>query len=163
MLLLSLRVALFHPQPGRILRTCSQQAFLDDWTAPHEISHLSIPFLGREHSWFAKGYAEKIERCRPSYERERDFVTVAKELKSKNRYPDMYWGGASYFMQIDKGLSEEYGRTFSGFIKEYLLCCRLKDEAFEELIASWVELLGEPIFSELLHTYQSAPASEILR
>ncbi len=172
----------FHIDPSYPL-----QAFLDDWTAPHEISHLSIPFLGREHSWFAEGYASfmqyqlmqtmgicspeqvneiyagKIERCRPSYERDQDFVTVAKELKTRHRYPDMYWGGASYFMQIDKQLSEEYGRTFSGFIKEYLLCCRMEEKSFEELIVFWDELLGDPIFSELLHTYQSAPASEILK
>jgi hypothetical protein len=66
-------------------------------------------------------------------------------------------------MQIDQNLIDEYGQTLPGFIKEYLLCCRLKDEAFMELIDSWDRLLGEPIFSELLHTYQSAPASEILQ
>lgn len=172
----------FHIDPSYPL-----QAFIDDWTAPHEISHLSIPFLGLEHSWFAEGYAsfmqyqimqtmgicspeqvreiytEKIERCRPAYERDQDFVTTAKEQKSKNRYPDMYWGGASYFMQIDKQLKEQHGRTFSAFIKEYLLCCRLEDKTFEELIISWDELLGEPIFTELLHTYQTAPAFEILK
>jgi len=134
----------------------SLQAFLDDWTAPHEISHLSIPYLGRDQSWFAEGfasymqyqimqklgicseqqvgeiYAEKIERVRPYYDRDQDFVKVA------------------------------HGRKFTGFIKEYLHCCRLRDESFEELIESWDRLLGEPLFSELLRSYQSGPASEIL-
>ncbi len=78
----------FHIDPS-----FSLQAFLDDWTAPHEISHLSIPYLGQEQSWFAEGYAsfmqyqvmqklgicseqevgeiyaEKIERVRPYYDR----------------------------------------------------------------------------------------------
>ncbi|MCJ7717235.1 MAG: hypothetical protein MUO54_12055 [Anaerolineales bacterium] len=172
----------FHVDPSYSL-----QSFLDDWTAPHEISHLSIPYLGREHAWFAEGYAsymqyqvmqtlgilsgervremyaQKIERVRPSYDRDQDFVSVAKDHQSRNRYPDMYWGGASFFMKIDQGLADEYGQTFPGFIKEYLLCCRLENEAFVELIESWDHLLGEPIFSELLHTYQSAPASEILK
>jgi len=172
----------FHIDPSYSL-----QAFLDDWTAPHEISHLSIPFLGNEQAWFAEGYAsyiqyqimqkmgvcspdrvveiyeQKIERVRPSYQHEQDFVTVAKDLKSRNRYSDMYWGGASYFMQIDKRLAEEHGQSFTGFIQVYLLCCRLKDDAFEELLKSWDELLGDPIFNELLYTYQTAPASEILK
>ena len=31
--------------------------FLADWTAPHEISHLSIPYVGRSNMWFSEGYA----------------------------------------------------------------------------------------------------------
>ena len=172
----------FHIDP-----TYSLQSFLDDWTAPHEISHLSIPYLGREHAWFAEGYAsymqyqimqtlgivsrdraeeiyaQKMERVKPSYDRDQDFVSVAKDLQSRNRYPDMYWGGASYFMQIEQQLANEYGQTFPKFIKEYLLCCRLEDKPFKELIESWDRLLGEPMFSELLNKYQAAPASEILK
>ena len=165
----------------------SLQDFLDDWTAPHEISHLSIPFLGKELAWFSEGYAsfmqyqimqtlgvcsservqeiyaEKIERCRPSYDRDEDFVSVARELRSRNRYPDMYWGGASYFMQIDKLLQDRHEQRLTEIIKAYQLCCRIDNEAFEELILTWDQLLGKPIFSELLHTYQSVPASSILR
>lgn len=171
----------FHIDPS-----FSLQAFMDDWTAPHEISHLSIPYLGREQSWFAEGfasymqyqimqklgicseqevgeiYAEKIEGVRPYYDRDQDFVTVARELRSRNHYSVMYWGSASYFIQIDKRLKVEHGLELTGFIKEYQRCCRLKDESFEELIESWDRLLGEPIFSELLRSYQSGPASEIL-
>ncbi len=162
------------------------QAFLDDWTAPHEISHLAIPYLGRDQSWFAEGFAsfmqyqimqklgicsgqqvqeiynEKIEGVRPYYERDQDFITVSRELKSRNHYAVMYWGGASYFMQINKGLMEEHGLKLTDFLKEYQLCCRLTDESFEELIESWDRLLGEPLFSELLQNYQRGPASEIL-
>ena len=172
----------FHIDPSYSL-----QSFLDDWTAPHEISHLSIPYLGRQHAWFAEGYAsymqyqvmqtlgiisneglgeiysQKMERVRPSYDRNQDFVTVAKDLQKRNRYPDMYWGGASYFMKIDQGLADDFGKTLPGFIHEYLICCRSKDEGLEELIESWDHLLGEPIFSELLHIYQSVPASEIFK
>ena len=164
----------------------SLQTFLDDWTAPHEISHLSIPYLGREHAWFAEGfasymqyqimqklgicseqqvreiYAEKIDRVKPYYDSDRDFVSVSKELQSRNHYSVMYWGGASYFMQIDKRLRLEYGQELTGFINEYLDCCRMKDMSFEELIESWDRLLGEPLFSDMLQSYQTSPASEIL-
>lgn len=172
----------FHIDPSYSL-----QAFLDDWTAPHEISHLSIPFLGNDQAWFAEGYAsflqyqvmqtlgiysagevgalyaKKIERCRSAYDRDEDFVTVARELRGRNRYPDMYWGGASYFMQIDQVLGEEDGQSFTGLIKEYLLCCRQEDKDLEGLISTWDHLLGKDIFSELLHRYRHAPASSILK
>ena len=35
----------------------SLQDFQMDWTAAHEISHLSIPFVGRSNMWFSEGYA----------------------------------------------------------------------------------------------------------
>ena len=37
------------------------RAFIEDWTASHEISHLSIPFLGRENAWFAEGLASFMQ------------------------------------------------------------------------------------------------------
>ena len=172
----------FHIDPSYSL-----QAFLDDWTAPHEISHLSIPFLGNDQAWFAEGYAsfmqyqvmqtlgiysprevgalyaEKIERCISAYDRDEDFVTVARELRERNRYPDMYWGGASYFMRIDHVLEKEFGQGFTGLIKEYLFCCRQEDMDLEGLINTWDHLLGNDIFSELMRRYQSTPASGILK
>ncbi|MDX2431877.1 MAG: hypothetical protein QNK35_13150 [Bacteroides sp.] len=164
----------------------SLQSFLDDWTAPHEISHLSIPFLGKNQAWFAEGYAsfmqyqimqtlgvrspeqvktiykEKIERCKPSYNRKEDFVTVARELRSRNRYPDMYWGGASYFIQMNQQLLEEHGISLTEVIQDYMLCCRLVDEDLDGLVKSWDHLLNETIFSQMLENYRSLPASEIL-
>lgn len=172
----------FHIDPSYPL-----QSFLDDWTAPHEISHLSIPYLGSEHAWFAEGYAsymqyqimqnlgicsadqvraiyaEKIDGVKASYDQEQSFVSVARDLRDRNQYPDMYWGGASYFMKIDKRLAQDHGLILSDFIKDYLHCCRLKDESLAELMESWDRLLGEPIFSELLHIYQSGPASDIFK
>jgi len=65
-------------------------------------------------------------------------------------------------MQIDKRLRLEYGLELIGFINEYLDCCRMKDMSFEELIESWDRLLGEPLFSDMLQSYQTGPASEIL-
>ena len=51
----------FHVDPNYELKE-----FLADWTAPHEISHLSIPFLGKENSWFAEGYATYLQ-CQVMY------------------------------------------------------------------------------------------------
>ena len=37
------------------------EQFLQDWTAPHELSHLLIPYLGRRHAWFAEGFASYMQ------------------------------------------------------------------------------------------------------
>ncbi len=161
-------------------------SFTEDWTAPHEISHLSIPYLGKQNAWFAEGYAsfmqyqimeklnvysraqvqekyeEKIEMAKPHYQRSQDFITTARSLQSRHRYPEMYWGSASYFIRLDKNLREEHGTSLPELIKKYQECCRLEDRSVEEVVTSWDKILGEPIFSKLLHTYQSAPASRIL-
>lgn len=171
----------FHIDPAYSL-----QSFLDDWTAPHEISHLSIPYLGRSEAWFAEGfasymqyqimqrlgiyssqevmkrYAQKIESVRPYFDRNEDFVSVSRELQRRNNYPAMYWGGASYFMQADQSLKAEHNLEFTALLKDYLLCCRLKNDSLVELIESWDQILGEPLFSEMLRSYNAGPASGVL-
>lgn len=49
----------FYVDPSFSLNT-----WLSDWTAPHELSHLLIPYVGREHSWFAEGGSCGLRRER---------------------------------------------------------------------------------------------------
>ena len=35
---------------------------LSDWIAPHELSHLSIPFLEKKDKWFTEGFATFLSR-----------------------------------------------------------------------------------------------------
>lgn len=39
----------------------SEGEFLQDWTAPHELSHLLIPYVGRSYSWFSEGFASFMQ------------------------------------------------------------------------------------------------------
>ena len=34
------------------------EALLGDWTAPHEFSHLMVPFFDRQHRWISEGFAQ---------------------------------------------------------------------------------------------------------
>ncbi len=104
--------------------------FRRDWTAPHELSHLILPYLGRRHAWFAEGFASylqyavmqtmgvlsadearrryqrNLERAERGYEHpRRPFVAAAPRLRAEGKYPVMYWGGAAYFMQVDRALA----------------------------------------------------------
>ena len=170
----------FHIDPSYSL-----ESFLADWTAPHEISHLSIPYLGSSNAWFAEGYASflqyqvmeemgiyspeevknryqsKLAMALPYFIGEQDMVTIARSLQKRHLYPQMYWGGASFFVRLDQNLKKEYNTSLSELIKAYQACCRLEDQSIEEVINSWDRLLGTSACSDLLRTYQFAPASVV--
>ncbi len=170
----------FHIDP-----THSLESFLEDWTAPHEISHLSLPFLGTENAWFAEGYAsflqyqvmqnmgiysaeevktryrDKLAMARPYFDGDQDMVSIARSLRKGHRYSQMYWGSASFFIQLDQKLQDGYGIRLTELISDYQDCCRLKDQSIEDVIASWDNLLGGDACNELMEIFQTAPASTI--
>ena len=100
----------FHIDPS-----FSLNAFQMDWTAAHEISHLSIPFVGRENMWFSEGYASylqwqilrmqglysseeieqkyknKIALVKTAYATDNTFLSQAEQLRRNHNYPALGW------------------------------------------------------------------------
>jgi len=160
--------------------------FLDDWTAPHEISHLSIPYLGEDNAWFAEGYAsfmqyqvmielgiysdeevnqkyrEKIKKITSYYQSNKDLITVARNLREGRKHSPMYWGGASYFMTLDRILKEKHGTSLTSVVRSYQACCRLSGRSLDYVVESWDDIIGEPVATSLLHDYQNEPAREMV-
>ena len=121
----------------------SEEEFHDDWTAPHEISHLAIPFVGRNNKWFSEGFATYFSRqimiemgCLTEHEFDsmyvtkiRDkmqyynspstFVEVSDSLQKSSVYSAFYWGGSSFFLKLDKQLKEDYSTNFCNIIASY--------------------------------------------
>ncbi len=161
-------------------------SFIEDWTAPHEISHLSIPYIGERNSWFAEGYAsfmqyqvmkemgimseeevirkylEKIKKVRSFYQSDDDLATVARNLKEGNRHAPMYWGGATYFLNLNKVLIEEHKTSLTQVVREYQTCCRLKDRSMNNVVESWDNIIGSSVATDLLHDYQTKPARKTI-
>jgi hypothetical protein len=161
-------------------------AFLKDWTAPHEISHLAIPFVGKSNSWFAEGFATymqnvillemgectqadidakyktKFDAARPYYQADEPFAEVAMSLRKRHRYPEMYWGGALYFVQLNEILESAYNTSLSEILTQYQACCRSTDSSLNDVLSSWDSLVeGQPA-SQLMKKYTSLPAREIV-
>jgi hypothetical protein len=171
----------FHVDPN-----FSPEAFWTDWTAPHEISHLALPFLGKKHAWFAEGFAsymqnlvqlemgvmtreevnqkleEKITYNSAFFDGKKEpFQFVATELvRATHNFPAMYWGGASYFIRLDNHLQTK-GKSLPGLIRDYQEPCRMKDKNLSEVISSLDSILGEPICAELLEMYTEKPAAQL--
>ncbi|MDZ7668152.1 MAG: hypothetical protein U5Q16_01590 [Gammaproteobacteria bacterium] len=155
--------------------------FRRDWTAPHELSHLILPYLGPRHAWFAEGFASylqyavmqsmgvlsadearrryrrKLERAERGYEHtHQPFVAAAPRLRAEGKYPVMYWGGAAYFMQVDQALAER-GSSLQSVLRDYLTCCRRDRDGLYSLLEELDRLAGAAVFSERLEHFESAP------
>lgn len=158
----------FHVDPS-----FSLDQFLADWTAPHELSHLALPYLGRRHSWFAEGFAsymqyqvmygmdilswedvigryrERMAKAKRRYDLDyMTFSRAAPRLRAAGRYPTMYWGGAVLFLRADSRLRQESNRTLVDVIADYVECCRLRRQSMSSLIRTLDEVSDTRIFAE---------------
>lgn len=164
----------------------SLEEFQTDWTASHELSHLSIPFIGKENMWFSEGYAsfwqwqilqnqgvlsqseimekytERFNHIKESYNTSETFLTTYKNLKSKHNYPAVYWGGACYFFKVNQLLKENHQTTLAIVIQQYQNTNRLKDESLDELINSLDSISNSKVFSKTLKTFETAIAKDVI-
>ena len=165
----------FHVDPTHPLET-----FLLDWTAAHELSHLVVPYLGREHSWFAEGFAsymqyqvmqsmgvisaeeaddryrQKIAKAASEYEYDdRSVVDAAPQLRAERKYPVMYWGGAVFFLQLDRALGARGDDGLVELVAEYLRCCRTSRDSLEGLVNDLDALIGEALVAQRLEAFRN--------
>ena len=159
----------------------SMDAFMDDWTAPHELAHLIFPYLGDRGRWFAEGIASYLEyqvmyangtiswdEAMANY-RDRfhhahkqgpydlSIVQLSPVVNEYRSYVRLYWGGACYFMRADKRLFEEKGIRLNDVIREYMNCCsRRNGTSIKRLIRQFDVISGSTIFTETLHVVQQA-------
>ena len=166
----------FHVNPEHSLA-----AFRNDWTAPHELSHLLVPYIGRRHAWFAEGFASfmqyqvmqelevvdaveahrryraKISRAKRRYDlHDLPFVDAAATLAARRQYPTMYWGGAVYFLQMDRQLSAR-GSSMLDVLQRYVDCCRHRGHGLDGLIAELDDIAAAPVFSRRLDEWRAQP------
>ncbi|MEW5250535.1 gluzincin family metallopeptidase [Microbulbifer sp. 2201CG32-9] len=157
----------------------SLQDFLRDWTAPHELSHLLIPYLGRRNAWFAEGFASfmqyqvmqqmgvlteeqalaryrvRIEKAAREYrESTQPFALAAPKLQRRRQYPTMYWGGAVYFLQADR-LLRQRDDSLQRVLARYTTCCRTQTRGLDQLVAQLDRISTSTLFSNLLRDNRS--------
>jgi len=157
-------------------------AFRADWTAPHELSHLVLPFLGSRNAWFAEGFASwmqyqvmmqtgqltaaeaahrylaRLDKARNGYPFDDEpFADAAPRLREERKYPVMYWGGAAYFLQVDAALRDAGKPPLMRILARYLACCRAARSSLDNLVAELDRLSDSTIFSRHLAAFRSEP------
>jgi hypothetical protein len=155
--------------------------FSDDWTAPHELSHLLFPYVGRSDAWFAEGFASymqfqvmhamqiidedemqsryrsRIDKAKGRYDLDDlPFTEAAERLVARRDYPTMYWGGALYFLQIDRLLKQRHDSMLR-VIRQFVACCRPRTRGLDALVAELDRIAGEAVFSERLEALRNEP------
>ncbi len=165
----------FHVNPD-----FSKQELLDDWTAAHELSHLVLPFLGRENSWFAEGFAsymqyqvmhamgvlsadevtrrywQKLDKAANDYRYDdRSVVEASPRLRQERKYPVMYWGGSVFFMRLNERLQRDAQTDLISLVSEHMRCCWRPEDSLGELVRSLDRLLEEPFVEEELRAFRS--------
>ena len=171
----------FHIDPS-----FSLSDFQTDWTAPHEIAHLSLPFVGRSNMWFSEGYAsymqwrilehqgvltktemdkkynEKLVLVKQAYNSSDSFMGLSEKAKGSHNYPALYWGGACYFFMVDALLKEKHGTSLEEVIQKYQTEGRLEDETLEEVITSLDLVSKSTLFSDCLKDFREKSGKEIV-
>lgn len=160
-----------------------RNAFLDDWTAAHEFSHLLLPYLGRQNMWFAEGFASYLQHSimvemgmldEPEAQRRRDRkMTAAQDalssltealpdsaptLRARGAYPTIYWGGAVFFERVDRALGEE-GSSLQQVLRQFLACCRMQRRSLDELSSALDRISTTTVFSAELERMRRTPGA----
>lgn len=158
-----------------------------DWTAPHELSHLAIPFFGKKDKWFTEGFATFLSRqllMEMGYYTQASFDSLytsrihedskhytsttlkfpeaSDSLFGDHKYGPVYWCGASYFYTLDMRMRTEKNKRFVDLIKEYQLCCRDTKESLNEVVVSLDKILMETWCQDLLKFYQDSTAKTVM-
>jgi len=165
-----------------------RKQFREDWTAPHELSHLILPYLGRDKAWFAEGFAsymqyqvmiqmgvlarsaadDRYRRNLQSAARgypypDLPFVDAAERLLRARQYPVMYWGGAAYFLQVEQHLRRD-GTRIPEVLRDYLACCRARSADLDDLVKTLDRLADSDAFSVVLRRFRQSdgfPAADV--
>ena len=158
-----------------------KEKFINDWTIYHEISHLALPYLGSEYSWFSEGFAsymqyqimadsgvlkgtlqeryqQKIAPHLKWFNSELTPAAIARRLLSHRNYPAGYWGGAWFFVLADQQLQHKHQLSLNQVVEQYQLCCRLHDETVQDVLTSFDRLIEDSLFSDLLKRFENDPA-----
>lgn len=155
------------------------QDYLDDWTGPHELIHMYFPYIGEENRWFAEGFASYLqyqamyqmgildwpqalrryeERWQrgSSYRRfeNRNLAEAQQDMIDAGQYPRVYWGGAVYFLQVDRELQERHSTRLTTVVADYAACCLRRFGSMERLVQDLDRRSGTNVFSRTLAEFR---------
>lgn len=161
----------------------SRQQFIDDWTAYHELSHLALPYLGSQNRWFAEGFASfmqyqimsnagvlkksveqsyqfKLSPHLAKYQNDDSAMETIHSLFRNRQYKAGYWASAWFFILADQQLQLQDSSMIE-IVREYLDCCRMKDDTLNDVIASWDKIAPRPLFSKLINDFNNTESRSI--
>ncbi len=157
--------------------------FYEDWTAPHEFSHLLLPAMSWRHRWISEGFASyyqnvllaraghysadtAIRMLREGFGRGRASRPelspneASREGVNRARYK-IYWSGAAIALQADLRLRERSGgrMTLDEVLGRFQACCLPSQRRWSgvDFFEKLDELAGDSVFMPLYHRFADRP------
>ena len=106
-------------------RDATADVLRDDWVLVHEMVHLALPDVGRQHDWLAEGLAVYVEGVARAQSGNRPIADVWAEYRHSmpmglpregeggmdqtHTWGRTYWGGALYCLLADIAIREQSG------------------------------------------------------
>ncbi|HZP94239.1 MAG TPA: hypothetical protein VFB20_15365 [Burkholderiales bacterium] len=156
------------------------EEFFEDWTAVHELSHLTLPFVGDEDAWLSEGvatYYQNVLRARAGKLTARDAwarmhagflrgresaagMTLEQATASMDRggsFLRVYWEGAAMVLLADVRLRQLTAgkQSMDSALATLHECCLGEDRAWTavELFDKLDEITGTHVFRELYQAH----------
>jgi hypothetical protein len=155
------------------------EAFLQDWTATHEFSHLMLPYMQRQQKWISEGFAQYYQNVLLARSGTYDELKAWQKLyegfeRGRLSRPEMspneaasgsvrgglmkvYWSGAALALIADVTLREQSSgeESLDLVLDKLQACCLPSDRMWSgrELFAKMDSLTAYPIFMQLYRRY----------
>lgn len=157
--------------------------FFEDWTAPHEFSHLLLPAITWRQRWISEGFASYYQNVLLARAGHYSAETAIRKLsegfaRGRSSWPDLspneaaregiyrarykiYWSGAALALLADLRLRERSGgrQSLDVVLGRFQACCLPSRRRWSgvELFEKLDELAGEPVFMPLYRRYADQP------
>jgi hypothetical protein len=155
------------------------EAFLEDWTATHEFSHLMLPYMQREQKWVSEGFAQYYQNVllarSGTYDEHKAWQKIHEGLeRGRLSRPELspneaasggirgslmkvYWSGAAFALMADVSLRERSGgeETLDLVLDRLQACCLPSDRVWSgpELFSKMDTLTDYPVFMQMYRRY----------
>lgn len=157
----------------------STEAFYEDWTATHELSHMMLPFVQSKQRWLSEGFAQYYQnvllaragrytqrdawqKLHDGFERGRSSVPGLSPNQAagggeRNSRMKIYWSGAALALIADVELRRRSNgaESLDGVLDQFQRCCLPSQVSWsgEELFTAFDSFLEEPLFMTLYRQY----------
>lgn len=158
-------------------------AFLEDWTASHEFSHLFFPYITRRQAWLSEGFASyyqnvlraragmltQVEAWQKLHEgfqrgragtRGRPLSAATRDMHAERAYMRVYWSGVAVALMADAGIRQASGgqHSLDTALADLRQCCLPADRVWTaaELARHIDASTSTDVFGKLVQRYQHA-------
>ena len=153
-------------------------AFINDWTAFHEFSHLLIPYRGYGDVWLSEGLAtyyqniiqarseqfsdvEMWDKIASGLKRGRNeqrwrhinLTAVSDNLRETRQYMRVHWSGVLFWLTVDVELRKQNKGSLDEALKQLRDCCEGQSMSAREIVHKLDELTDNDMFAPLFEKY----------